>query len=70
MEKNLDQGRHVTWLENFYDLIVVVVVAQVSVNLSHDVSFLDLSVSLHFIFLYGGHGLESPFMLQDLKLMI
>ena len=24
MEKNLDQGRHVTWLENFYDLIVVV----------------------------------------------
>lgn len=49
MEKNLDQGRHVTWLENFYDLIVVVVVAQVSVNLSHDVSVLGF---ISFIALY------------------
>jgi low temperature requirement protein LtrA len=49
MEKNLDQGRHVTWLENFYDLIVVVVVAQVSVNLSHDVSLFGF---IGFIALY------------------
>jgi low temperature requirement protein LtrA len=49
MEKNLDKGRHVTWLENFYDLIVVVVVAQVSVNLSHDVS---VSGFISFIALY------------------
>lgn len=49
MEKNLDKGRHVTWLENFYDLIVVVVVSQVSINLSHDVSVFGF---ISFIALY------------------
>ena len=30
--------RRASWLESFYDLIVAIVVLQLSINLSHDVS--------------------------------
>ena len=33
-----DKERHSSWLENFYDLIVVVVVSQLAVSLGHDIS--------------------------------
>ena len=32
--------RRTTWLESFYDLIVAIVVLQLSINLSHDVSII------------------------------
>jgi len=32
------KDRHASWLENFYDLIVAIVVLQLSINLNHDVS--------------------------------
>lgn len=35
---NIEKERHTSWLENFYDLIVAIVVFQLSANLNHDVS--------------------------------
>jgi low temperature requirement protein LtrA len=36
--ENIEKERHASWLENFYDLIVAIVVFQLSTNLNHDVS--------------------------------
>jgi low temperature requirement protein LtrA len=36
--ENIEKERHASWLENFYDLIVAIVVFQLSINLNHDVS--------------------------------
>jgi len=36
--ENIEKARHASWPENFYDLIVVIVVFQLSTNLNHDVS--------------------------------
>ncbi len=35
---NIEKERHTSWLENFYDLIVAIVVFQLSSNLNRDVS--------------------------------
>ncbi|MDP9287548.1 MAG: low temperature requirement protein A [Thermoproteota archaeon] len=47
--ENIEKARHASWLENFYDLIVVIVVFQLSTNLNHDVS---ISGFLGFIALF------------------
>jgi low temperature requirement protein LtrA len=44
-----EKERHATWLELFYDLVFVAVVAQLSEILSHDISFVGV---LSFIALY------------------
>ena len=36
--ENIEKERHASWLENFYDLIVAIVVFQPDTNLNHDVS--------------------------------
>jgi low temperature requirement protein LtrA len=36
--ESIEKERHASWLENFYDLIVAIVVFQLSSNLNHDVS--------------------------------
>ena len=36
--ENIEKERHASWLENFYDLIVAIVVFQLDTNLNHDVS--------------------------------
>ncbi len=36
--ENIEKERHASWLENFYDLIVAIVVFQLSTKLNHDVS--------------------------------
>jgi low temperature requirement protein LtrA len=36
--ENLEKERHASWLENFYDLIVAIVVFQLSSILNHNVS--------------------------------
>jgi low temperature requirement protein LtrA len=36
--EHIEKERHASWLENFYDLIVAIVVFQLSTNLNHDVS--------------------------------
>src|SRR5215469_17088846 len=36
--ENIEKERHASWLENFYDSIVAIVVFQLSTNLNHDVS--------------------------------
>ena len=36
--ENIEKERHASWLENFYDLIVAIVVFQLSTNLNRDVS--------------------------------
>jgi low temperature requirement protein LtrA len=41
--------RHVTWLENFYDLVVAIIVFQLSRDLDHDVSVYGF---LSFVFLF------------------
>lgn len=36
----LFKERHASWLENFYDLIIAIVVLQLSINLNHDVTLI------------------------------
>jgi low temperature requirement protein LtrA len=36
--ENIEKERRASWLENFYDLIVAIVVFQLSTNLNHDIS--------------------------------
>jgi low temperature requirement protein LtrA len=36
--ENIEKERHSSWLENFYDLIVAIVVFQLSTNLNHNVT--------------------------------
>jgi low temperature requirement protein LtrA len=47
--ENIEKERHTSWLENFYDLIVAIVVFQLSSNLNRDVS---ISGFLGFIALF------------------
>ena len=44
-----DRERHSSWLENFYDLIVAIVVAQLAVGLKNDISILNYA---GFVFLF------------------
>ena len=47
--KDEDKERHSSWLENFYDLIVVIVVSQLAVDLNEDISALSY---ITFVILY------------------
>ena len=49
METNTEKERHSSWLENFYDLIIAIVVLQLSANISHDVT---LNGFFGFVILY------------------
>ncbi len=68
-EQQASKG-NASWLENFYDLIVAIVVFQLSSILNHNVS---VSGFLAFIALFVPvfcHGSELPSIIQGLKLMI
>lgn len=49
METNTEKERHSSWLENFYDLIIAIVVLQLTANISRDVS---LNGFFGFVILY------------------
>jgi low temperature requirement protein LtrA len=68
--ENIEKERHASWLENFYDLIVAIVVFQLSSILNHNVSVSGFLHLLRYLYLSFGHGSELPSIIQGLKLMI